>query len=84
MSAAHNPDPAKCFVGLDVSLAETHVCVLDASGVVIADGRVPSDPDQIADYLAVAAPQAARIGLETGATTPWLWHELRERGLPVV
>lgn len=84
MFAATNSDPAKCFVGLDISLAETHVCVLDASGAVLDEGRVPSDPDRIADYLTAAAPQAVRIGLETGATTPWLWHELRERGLPVV
>ena len=76
--------PAARYVGLDVSLADTHVCVLDGLGEVKAEARTTSDPDAIAACLADIAPDAERIGLETGATTPWLWHELKQRGLPVV
>ncbi|WMS45326.1 IS110 family transposase (plasmid) [Acuticoccus sp. MNP-M23] len=84
MFQAVNLDPNKCYVGLDVSLAETHICTIDGSGEVVAETCLPSDPDQIAAYLADVAPHAERIGLETGATTPWLWHELKQRGLPIV
>lgn len=84
MSKTPAVDRSACYVGLDVSLADSHVCVLDGTGGVIAESRVASDTDKIAACLAEIAPQAERIGLETGVTTPWLWHELKQRGLPVV
>lgn len=72
------------FAGLDVSLAETHICVVDGAGARIFEGMVPSDPDAIAGELARVAPNCASIAIETGATTPWLWRELRQRGRPVI
>lgn len=71
------------FAGLDVSLAETHVCVLDGDGVRVLEAVVASDPDAIATAPAEGAPDCASIAVETGATTPWLWRELRARGVPV-
>ena len=41
-------------------------------------------PEVIAEFVKTKAPRAARIGLETGPTTTWLWHELRALGLPVI
>ena len=43
-----------------------------------------SDPDAIADFVAANAPNLVRIGLETGATSTWLWTELKKRDLPVI
>ena len=43
-----------------------------------------SEPEAIAKYLKTKAVGAKRIGLETGPTTTWLWHELRALGLPVI
>jgi transposase len=45
---------------------------------------VASDPDAIAQFMAAHAPDAVRIGLESGATSTWLWTELNVRGLPVI
>lgn len=71
------------FVGLDVSLAETHVCVLDQAGTRMFEGVVASDPDALAGLLGERAPGCTSIAIETGSTTPWLWRELRKRGVPV-
>ena len=72
------------YVGLDVSLKQTAVCVVDQAGKTKREGMVVSDPDVIADFIATNAPHVARIGLETGATSTWLWTELKKRGLPVI
>src|SRR5208337_3630655 len=72
------------YVGLDVSLKQTAVCVVDQTGKIKREGMVASDPDAIARFSAAHAPQLARVGLETGATSTWLWTELNKRGLPVV
>jgi hypothetical protein len=63
-------DAPALFAGLDVSLAETHICVVDGGGARIHEGMVPSDPEAIAGELARVAPNCASIAIETGATTP--------------
>ena len=72
------------YVGLDVSLEETSVCVLDSAGKIVWRGRCSSDPDAIARIVRDRAPFAVRIGLETGQLSTWLVHGLRRLGLPVV
>ncbi len=71
------------YVGMDVSLKQTSICVVDGNGEIVSEGTVISEPEAIAEYIKVKAPGARRIGLETGPTTTWLWHELRALGLPV-
>ncbi len=72
------------YVGLDVSLKQTAVCVVDQTGKIKREAMVASDPDAIAQFIATQAPDAVRIGLESGATSTWLWTELNKRGLPVI
>jgi transposase len=72
------------YVGLDVSLEETAVCVLDKTGKVVWRGRCSSDPDAIARTVRDRAPFAVRLGLETGQLSTWLVHSLRRLDLPVV
>jgi len=72
------------YVGLDVSLRQTAVCVVDQTGKIMREGMIDSDPDTICNFIRTAAPKLARIGLETGATSTWLWTELKKRGLPVI
>ena len=72
------------YVGLDVSLEETSVCVLDAGGSVVWEGKVESEPAAIERMLRRRAPQAVKVGLETGPTSTWLWHELRRANVPVI
>lgn len=72
------------YVGLDVSLKETSICVVDGDGKIQCEGTVISEPETIAEFVKTKAPHAKRIGLETGPTSTWLWHELRALGLPVI
>jgi transposase len=72
------------YVGLDVSLKQTSICVVNQAGSVVREGVVDSDPDLIAAFVRSKAPGALRIGLETGPTTTWLWTELKRLGLPVI
>jgi transposase len=39
------------FVGLDVSVKETSVCVVDGAGQVLCERKVPTEPDDIAVLL---------------------------------
>ena len=71
-------------VGLDVSQKTTAVCVVDAAGKTIWRGVCASVPDQIEAKIRRHAGDDARVGVETGAMTPWLVHELRGRGLEVI
>jgi transposase len=72
------------YVGLDVSLDMTAVCVLDGAGKVIGRGRCSSTPDAIAGVVREHAPTAVRIGLEAGQLSIWLVHGLRQLGLPAI
>src|ERR1700692_3861854 len=72
------------YVGLDVSLKQTSICVVDQAGLVGREGVVDSDPEAISVYVRSKAPDAVRIGLETGPTSTWLWTELKRLGLPVI
>jgi transposase len=72
------------YVGLDVSLKQTSICVVNQTGSVVRQGAVDSDPEAIAVFVRSNAPGAVRIGLETGPTSTWLWTELKRLGLPVI
>ncbi len=74
----------ECYVGLDVSLKQTSICVVDQTGAVVREGVVDSDPEAISVYVRSKALNAVRIGLETGPTSTWLWTELKRLGLPVI
>src|SRR3977135_1693166 len=71
------------FAGLDVSMDETHVCVLDREGVVVRESKTVSTAQAIAGELA-KAPSCRRIVFETGRMAPILFHGLNQLGLPVV
>ena len=72
------------YVGLDVSLEETSICVVDEAGTIQCEGKVLSQPETIAAFITSRAPDAVRIGLESGSTSTWLWTELQALDLPVI
>ncbi len=71
------------FAGLDISMEETHVCVVGREGTVFHEGKTASTPEAIATLLA-KAPACQRIVFETGRMAPMLYHGLTALGLPVV
>ena len=70
------------YVGLDVSLKQTAVCVVDQTGKINGKEWLHLIPKRSLTFIATNAPHVARIGLETGATSTWLWTELNKRGCP--
>lgn len=72
------------YVGLDVSLKRTEVCVVDDEGKMLWRGVADTHPEMIAVKLDRWREEIVRVGLETGSATPWLARGLRALGLPVV
>lgn len=72
------------YVGLDVSLKEVSICVVDDDGTVLVRGSVPCDPDTIHQFLLMREVHADRIVHESGMLSTWLTRELDKRGLPVI
>ena len=72
------------YVGLDVSLKQTSICVVSDTGSIVREGVVDSDPAAIAAFVRSKAPHTVRVGLESGPTATWLWTELKRLGVPVI
>lgn len=72
------------YAGLDVSDKTTHICVVDGEGVVVRRDVVASDPEVLAKWLKRHCPSLARVVLETGALSTFLYHGLIERDVPAV
>jgi transposase len=60
------------YAGLDVSLGQPSVWVIDEAGEVVRERRVATEPEAIAAALATPLQAPARVLLETGGLTPWL------------
>ena len=72
------------FVGLDVSVLETAVCVVDETGKVVCEQKVPSEPDDIVTLLTSIGEDYGRVGIEAGPLSQWLVNGLADAGLPVI
>ena len=72
------------YVGLDVSVARTAVCVMDAAGQVVREQSVASTPEAIAAAIRASGKEIGRIGLEAGINSAWIARGLLEAGLPVI
>lgn len=72
------------FAGLDVSMEETAVCVVDTEGTVLMRCSVLTDPEAIATVLAPFARTLRRVGHEAGSLSPWLQPGLKALGVPAV
>ena len=70
----------KHYAGLDVSLEETSICIVDESGGIVKELRAPSDPEALAKALKRLALPLERIGLEACSLTAWLHDGLRAAG----
>ena len=72
------------YVGLDVSVRETSVCVVDETGKLLKEAKVPTEPGSIASLLAKGGYVCKRVGPEAGPMSQWLYAELAAVGLPVI
>ena len=72
------------FAGLDVSVKDTSVCMVDGTGRIVREVKVASEPDALLQVLKNPAYRFKRIGLEAGPLSQWLFSALAEAGLPVI
>ena len=74
----------KHYAGLDISVKETSVCIVDETGAVLHEMKVTSHPDDLVQVLTSPAWRFDRIGLEAGPLSQWLFSGLVEAGMPVI
>lgn len=74
----------KLFVGLDVSLAKTAICVISEHGKIQKEAEVASEPEALARWIGEQNGTIAAIGLEAGPLSQWLHRGLTEVGLEAV
>jgi transposase len=72
------------YAGIDVSLEQSSVCVVDATGRIVREAKVASEPEALAHFFEQLGLPVARIGLEAGPLSQWLHAGLAEAGLQVV
>jgi transposase len=72
------------FAGLDVSVNEMSVCIVDDAGGIVREVKVASEPDDLLAVLKSGIYHFKRIGLEAGPLSQWLYSALGEAGLPVI
>jgi transposase len=71
------------YAGIDVSLECSSVCVVDASGKIVREDKVASEPEALISWFAALGLSLERIGLEAGPLSQWLYAGLRGAGLAV-
>jgi transposase len=71
------------YAGIDVSLEYSSVCVVDASGKIVREGKVASEPEALIAWLGSLGLRLARIGLEAGPLSQWLYGGMKQAGLAV-
>ena len=73
----------KYYVGIDVSLNSSNVCVVDANGKIVREDKVASEPVALIKWFRSLGVRLERIGLEAGPLSQWLYGALQESGLAV-
>jgi transposase len=72
------------FAGLDVSLEETAICIVDDEGRIVREARVASEPDALVAFFNALGMTMERVGLEACSLTAWLHQALTEAGIVAI
>jgi transposase len=71
------------YAGIDVSLESASLCVVDATGRIVREAKVVSEPEILIGWFRGLEIEMTRIGLEAGPLSQWLYAGMREAGLAV-
>jgi transposase len=71
------------YAGIDVSLERVSICVVDASGRIIREAKVASEPGVLITWFGRLEVPMTRIGLEAGPLSQWLYAGMQKAGLTV-
>src|SRR5262245_21274749 len=82
-SKHHRGTTMNYYAGIDVSVECSSVCVVDAAGKIIREGKVETTPAAVMIWLGALGYPIERIGLEAGPLSQWLHRAMRDAGLAV-
>src|SRR6202049_1281960 len=71
------------YAGIDVSLESASLCVVDATGRILREAKVASEPEVLIGWFSRLGLVVTRIGLEAGPLSQWLYAGMRDAGLAV-
>src|SRR4051794_20583905 len=80
----HRGTAMEHYAGIDVSLEQSSVCVVDGTGRIVREAKVPSEPEALVRFIGQLGVVVARIGLEAGPLSQWLHRGLTEAGFGAV
>jgi len=72
------------FAGIDVSLEQSSVCVVDGTGKIVREAKLASEPEALVGFFRGLETGVTRIGLEAGPLSQWLYAGLTTAGFEVV
>jgi transposase len=82
-SKHHRGTTMEHYAGIDVSLEQSSVCVVDATGRIVREGKVASEPAALMAWFDDTGVRLSRVGLEAGPLSQWLYAALQGMGLAV-
>ena len=71
------------YAGIDVSLESSSICVVDATGRIVCEAKVASEPEALTAWCKSVGLEIARIGLEAGPLSQWLFAGMKQAGLAI-
>lgn len=74
----------KHYIGLDISMKETSICIVDETGKIVYEGNEKTDPKLLAIRVREKTSFIEKIALESGSLSNWLVTELEKEGLPAI
>src|SRR3712207_5286776 len=79
----HRGTTMQYYAGIDVSLERSSVCVVDATGQIVREAKVASEPEALIAWFRGLDLALTRVGLEAGPLSQWLFAAMRDAGLAV-
>lgn len=74
----------KHYIGLDVSMKETSICVVDETGKIVYEGIELSDPDKLTAHIHALNLNVGKVAIESGSISHWLVSKMQNLGIPVI
>lgn len=74
----------KHYVGLDVSMKDTFICIVDETGKITNQGKTETNPELLAEYLKKFQIDLAKVGIESGSISHWLVEQLKKLEIPAL
>src|SRR5215203_3221280 len=80
----HRGTAMEHYAGIDVSLEMSSICVVDATGKILREAKIASEPEALVHFFRQVGVAVTRIGLEAGPLSQWLHVGLSAAGFEAV